>query len=55
MSWNYRILQHRHPLGDTVALHEVFYEEGGIRAWTLEPECGLLNSSMKSKVAWKGY
>lgn len=45
MSWNYRILKHRHPAGDTVALHEVFYEEdGSIRAWAVEPECGHFES-----------
>jgi len=45
MSWNYRILQHRHPAGDTVALHEVFYEEdGSISAWSVEPECGHFES-----------
>lgn len=45
MTWNYRILQHRHPSGDTVALHEVFYaEDGSIRAWEVEPECGHFES-----------
>lgn len=45
MSWNYRILQHRHPSGDTVALHEVYYEEdGSIHAWALEPQCGHFTS-----------
>jgi hypothetical protein len=45
MSWNYRIIQHRHPLGDTVALHEVFYaEDGSIHTWAVEPECGHFES-----------
>lgn len=46
MSWNYRIIRHRHPSGDTVAMHEVLYaEDGSIRAWAEEPEFGHFEST----------
>jgi hypothetical protein len=37
MSWNYRIMRHKHPSGEYYQIHEVFYEPMGWSADPIEP------------------
>jgi hypothetical protein len=70
MSWNYRIIRHKHERGDYLALHEVYYANGDtdctkVVGWTLGPiefmcdvdetESGIIESLERAIASAKKY
>lgn len=38
MTWNHRVILHRHERGDYFEVHEVYYNDAGVPdSWTQEP------------------
>lgn len=37
MSWNYRVMKVADPSDDVFGIHEVYYDENGVKGWTQSP------------------